>query len=221
MEGANHITPRRVSEFLQGTLDMHDRGMREEEGVTAEDEEAERIVTVVAAESVETLMPAELEEHLALLWEDKEHVGDLLDSYYTRRWLQQAPRIVKRALTLNRIYPTNPLPDLAVGYLREATRAYLFGLVHASLAMSRSALEEGLKDSLRQFSSAFSGVTDLKDLIEAARMARLVTDELAGEAHEVRGNGNSALHRKKCDDKMAYESLQKVREVLEHLYSED
>jgi hypothetical protein len=70
----------------------------------------------------------------------------LLDEYYSKHLLAQIPRIVKRALALQRIESTAVIPRQVNVYLEQATRAFVAGLWDATAALARACLEATLED---------------------------------------------------------------------------
>jgi len=78
-----------------------------------------------------------------------EIIEDLLDERFTRDVINAVAGYVKRTLELSRLEAARIPSTLTNGYLREASRTYIFGLPHASVALCRAALEQALKENLR------------------------------------------------------------------------
>jgi len=58
------------------------------------------------------------------------------------------PGYVSRIMQLSRLEGTMIPSDITNGYMREAARTYIYGLPLATVALSRAALEQALKEKL-------------------------------------------------------------------------
>lgn len=143
-----------------------------------------------------------------------------LDACFTRTLLKQILEIVDRAIRLEPVVVgEEPRGSLNV-YLREATRAYLFGLFIASVALSRSALEEALEDRVPCLLQNTTSNEKLKHLIRAARTIRpmVLNEETYLVADKVRRSANKVVHGEACTAGKALEILQDARTVLRFMY---
>ena len=142
-----------------------------------------------------------------------------LDDCFSVALLKQIPTMVSRALRLDPLviseYPKGPVNT----YLREATRAYLLGLFIASVALSRSALEQALEEKIPKGLQTDSKEEKLKKLIKAAELSKLLPGDLLYLADQARKAANKVVHGKPCDESGTFDILIKTREVVRSLYS--
>jgi hypothetical protein len=104
-------------------------------------------------------------------------------------------------------------------YLRESTRCYLFGLFNASVALSRSALEQALSKKIPTLLQGRSTEERLHTLIKTARSSILKhSTDICDLADEVRQKGNSIIHGKICQQPTALQVLVDIRRILRALY---
>lgn len=109
------------------------------------------------------------------------------------------------------------MPSAATNmYLKEATKSYIFGLWQGCIALSRAAIEEGLRGEVANELTVRN--PKLPDLITAAIRLRLVDDEHARMAGQVEMAGNQVLHEKPSNENQGLAVLAAVRNVLLHLY---
>jgi hypothetical protein len=111
-----------------------------------------------------------------------------------------------------------------VALLQEATRAYLFGLVRACVAVCRALLEEALGELLtaseREQARGLAGKGELEAMIDVAREKGYLSETDSRKAHTVRKAGNRALHRAAApNDTAAWRVLEDTRAVLGVIYS--
>jgi hypothetical protein len=141
-----------------------------------------------------------------------------LDMCYTREVLRLIPKLVKRTMKLSFILPGKFPSDPTNVFLREASRAYIFGFWQASVAMSRAALEQGLRDRLRD---RLGGGAEAKlyQLVKMAVGAGLLDKTHSELANKVELAGNEILHGKPGTDRTAWEALLAARGALVHLFS--
>jgi hypothetical protein len=104
--------------------------------------------------------------------------------------------------------------------LREATRAYLFGLNRACISMCRALIEGSLKervprqavrDEQYQFDKG-----PLQALIDVSAQRGVLDDTMRKVAHSIRQAGNEALHEKEPTDERSWEVLLGTRALIEH-----
>jgi hypothetical protein len=102
----------------------------------------------------------------------KDHLEDSLDSYYVRKVLRDAPKLVHRTLQLETM-ATQEIPQTnGAFYLREATRCYIHGFWAACVALSRAAVEQALKEAVAKAVGATASDSKLSTLVESARRLR-------------------------------------------------
>jgi hypothetical protein len=148
----------------------------------------------------------------------KDHLEDSLDSYYVRKVLRDAPKLVQRTLQLETM-ATQEIPQTnGAFYLREATRCYIQGFWAACVALSRAAVEQALKEAVAKAVGATASDSKLSTLVVSARRLRLADPAVLSLADEVRIAGNRTVHNKASDQPEAWDTLVRVRAVLLALY---
>ena len=148
----------------------------------------------------------------------RDHLEDSLDSYYVRKVLRDAPKLVQRTLQLETM-ATQEIPQTnGAFYLREATRCYVHGFWAACVALSRAAVEQALKEAVAKAVGAIASDSKLSTLVESARRLRLADPAVLSLADEVRIAGNRTVHNKASDQPEAWDTLVRVRAVLLALY---
>jgi len=134
----------KLSEILLQQIEDLDKDREGWEGPTdPQFEKFHQFLDRVNIDSVESLLPEDLAKLASLVRSRKDLLEWSLDDQYSRTLVKQIPKIVRRAQQLEPMYVKKTLQGPVETYLREATRAYLFGLFQASVALSRSALEKG------------------------------------------------------------------------------
>ena len=73
---------------------------------------------------------------------------DSLDAKYSQELLERVPLFVNRTLKLAVLESKYSASAQTNMYIQEAARAYIYGLPLASVAISRAALEQSLRDRL-------------------------------------------------------------------------
>lgn len=137
-----------------------------------------------------------------------------LDSYYVRKTLREAPKLVQRTLELETMATQDiPLTD-ATFYLREATRCYIFGFWAASVALCRAALEKGLKEAVAKATGSPVLECKLSKLVESASRLRLADPAVLSQAEQVRIAGNRTVHNRASDQPEAWDTLLALRGVM-------
>ena len=102
-------------------------------------------------------------------------------------------------------------------YLQEAVRTYIFGFPQASVALSRAALEQALKESLAlQLSGVF---ISFQELLKEAGKWNILDGATEDMARDVANAGDEVMHERPSDLRRAAEVLAKVRGLLQHIYS--
>ena len=127
------------------------------------------------------------------------------------------PGYVKRTLQLSRLNSINFPSKTTNGYLQEAVRTYILGLPQASVALSRAAMEQALKENLgRQLSGDF---ITFQKLLEEARKWNILDRTMELCARDIANAGDSVMHEKPTTIPQALEVLAKLRGLLQHIYS--
>jgi hypothetical protein len=151
---------------------------------------------------------------------DHENVAFIFDDLYTRDFLKRAESIVNRTMRLSAMAP-EATPDSGVNlFLREASRCFIHGFWNSSVALSRAALELGLKQGLKNRLAGFIPTEDdLKLLLEYAQQYRVIDGAEFEMGDKVRKSGNKVLHGSHADEKLSWDNLWAVRGVLKAIYS--
>jgi hypothetical protein len=140
-----------------------------------------------------------------------------IEHYYVRDMLERVPKMVDRTMKLSHITPQKaPLGPTEV-YLKEATRTYLFGFWDASVALSRAAVEQGLRQAAKERFN--QNLKTLRELIDAGLLLGLLDNPNKDLADKVVDAGNRVLHRQPADETEAWDVLCAARGVLLHLVS--
>ena len=144
---------------------------------------------------------------------------DYLDDCLSRQLVSEIPRMVARAIQLEPM-SIGPSPHADQNaYLREATRCYLHGLFNASVALSRSALEQALSSKIPTLFQTAAGGDTLNTLINTARSSILKqAPEVCNTADQVRKVTNGIVHGKTCKERGAFRVLKDTRDIIVYLY---
>lgn len=209
-----------TSQYLLEYLKNCDEDDENEKPTSADDKELAKLLDTLRVDSVESVLPEKLSMIVRVLHSPKDVLEYSLDDLYSRYFLREVPKIVKRALKLEPLFIEKPIGERVEIYLREATRAYLFGLFQASIALARSALEESLKRHLKERGLPMLAQSDeLLALLRAAALSKLLDSSLLQSAHDVRKAANDVLHGSLRGDLDALDVLIKARKVLDALQS--
>ncbi len=144
--------------------------------------------------------------------------GWALDDCLCCTLLERIPTMVSRALQLEPLAAGGDARPSVNVYLREGTRAYLFGLFNASVVLCRSALEQALVHKVPEVLQAHSKEEHLKKLIRAAELSKVLQGDLLRLADEARRFANNVVHGQTCKEKEASDMLSKTRRVVTELY---
>jgi hypothetical protein len=144
-----------------------------------------------------------------------------LDDCLSRMLVSEIPRMVARAIQLEPMsIAKSPQADQNA-YLREATRCYLYGLFNASVALSRSALEQALSSKIPTLLQRAAGGDTLRTLINTARSSILKqAPEVCNAADQVRKAANRIVHGETCKERGAFRVLKDTRDIIVYLYRE-
>ena len=148
------------------------------------------------------------------------HPGSIeycLDDHFTREVIYAVRGYVDRTMRLSRLEAVKIPSDVTSIFLHEATRTYILGLPQASVALSRAALEQALKENIGyQSTGTFVKIKDLLDEAEQAQVLDKVTRQVADRIVKV---ANDVLHERATDLTEAFDVLVLLRGLLQHLYS--
>ena len=149
---------------------------------------------------------------------DRDVLEWFFDDCLSRLLVFEVPRMVSRALQLEPMsIEQSPGAD-ENAYLREATRCYLYGLFNASVALSRSALEQAFSSKIPKLLQG-AGEDTLLTLINTARSSILKQKpQICDRAHEVRKKANDIVHGKTCKGPEALRVLKDTRDTIVCLY---
>jgi hypothetical protein len=138
----------------------------------------------------------------------------------------EVSHILERIARLSFVFDSPPIKTRAgtavIALLKEATRAYLFGLTRSSVSTCRALLEESLRervsttDVVDEFVRTKRGAIEC--LINVAGRKNVLNGDLVRKAHLVRKAGNGALHKAAPSDETAWRTLQGTRRIVTYLY---
>ena len=209
-----------ASEFLMSQIDLRDDAFTAEERAHAE---KDRAFIEAVAKTIIQARSGRVEEKLAalevLVQTSPELVAYFLDDYYTREMLEAIPKQVQRTLVLAQLEVLRAPSKTTSVYLQEAIRTYIVGLPQASVALSRAALEQALKESIG-YQSTNTFVT-MSDLLNEAESAKVLDEANRKFAREVADAADQVLHEKPTTLSDALNVLIKMRGVIRFIYSEE
>ena len=148
---------------------------------------------------------------------------ELLDARYAEEMLTQVPRFAARTVKLATLESKYPASDQTNLYLHEAAKAYIFGLPLASVAMSRVAMEQSLRDRLgyQQTDERIDFDVLVKEAQKYGLVPRTRRDDGKPAIRVVNTRCNNVMHEKPVSDDEAFEILSAARSVIEELHSKD
>jgi hypothetical protein len=167
----------------------------------------------------ESLTANKLSQLDVIVRDHLEVIDGALDQYYTRRQLEEVPRLVQRTLRLSHLNSRDTPSKQTNRYLAEATRAFIMGLPLASIALSRAALEQGLKEKLgRQGRKDYICFEALSDLAE---QKQAISSAGAKVARDLARRCNRVLHQEPVKShESAFEVLTAIRSILEEMFAD-
>ena len=150
---------------------------------------------------------------------DFRHVIDrVLDRQYTLRQLDEVPGLVSRTLRLAHLSAHDTPSKQTNRYLAEATRSFIKALPLASVALSRAALEQGLKERLGR--QGRRDYTPFETLVREVEQRHILSPTGARAAMDLNRRCNAVLHQQPIkDEEAAFEVLTGVRSILEELFA--
>lgn len=151
--------------------------------------------------------------------------NDLLRAAFAREQLQLIEPAVLRATHLRECVVATASSEEADRYLDEATRCYFLGLFTACAVMSRSVLEEAVKQRLpdglaRQVRTRYRNTATLGNLLHEVNNNLQLTGidpDFPRVANKVNDTGRKAVHQGLLSEDEARECLQNARRALELL----
>jgi hypothetical protein len=211
---------RTLSELVQHYISSLNQVSDQRPEVRAGFEQARNMIMAIVNDLIasrETLTDSQLATVEELVKSKPEMVKGFLDEHFTRNLVVAVPGYVDRLLKLSRLKAsTNPSATTNV-YLREAVRTYVLGLPQASVVLSRAALEQALKEKLgKQLSGEF---ITFQELLKEARRCHILDHRMERCARDVANAGDDVLHDRPTDLPKALEVFNKLRGILQHIYS--
>jgi hypothetical protein len=140
------------------------------------------------------------------------------DDLYVRRLLAQIPKMARRTTHLAPIIVEVSPQKPTRHYLKEATRAYVFGFWPSCIAMSRAAVEQALRERLGK---AESESVECGLLLKEAVWRGMLDQSAASLAAKVQLEGNRWLHGRFIEEEAqqtAWGTLMAARGVLGALF---
>ena len=183
-----------------------------------EDEKYEKMIDLIVDNVIST-REVLLDNKLASIEKliSPELVAVFLDERFTRNAVDAVPGYVSRLMQLSRLEGTTIPSNITNGYMREAARTYIFGLPQATVALSRAALEQALKEKLgKQLSGEF---ITFQQLLKDARKWNILDGIMETCARDVANAGDDVMHDRPTDLPKALEVLDKLRGLFRHIYS--
>jgi len=206
-----------VRVFIDG-LDGDDTGLTPED--FAESQKPRQLIAFIVDDLIksrEILTDSKLDMLERIVRDEQELVEGFLDDRFTRDVVDAVPGYVRRTLELSRLRCDRVPSNTTNGYLREAVRTYIMGLPQASVALSRAALEQALKEGIGyQSTNTFVRMNNLLDEAETAGVLDHANRDLA---RQVADAADDVLHEKPTVLPKALDVLIKLRGVLEFVYS--
>jgi hypothetical protein len=167
--------------------------------------------------SRETIVDSKLAIFEELVKYNPEYIKELLNDRFTRDLIDNVKGYVDRTLQLSRLQASGKPSSTTNGYLREAVRTYILGLPQASVALSRAALEQALKEQLAlQLSGEFIA---FQDLLKEAKKWNILDRTMEMCARDIANAGDEVMHEKPTTLPRALEVLDQLRGILRHVYS--
>jgi len=211
-----------LSQHLQSYIDAldlegkHDIPPEERE----EAKKAEKVVELIV-DDIMASRESMVENRLAVIEKfviaEPELVKHFLDERFTRDVIDAVPGYVSRTMELSRLEGSRTPSKTTNSYLREAVRTYIFGFPQASIALSRAALEQSLKEELGH--QGMRIFVDMNSLLDEAEGAGIIDGVIRKTARRVASEADDVLHERPADLPKAYQVLLMLRGVLQHVYS--
>jgi tellurite resistance protein len=214
-------------EMLEHNVTLEESGWEEMQDYLAEDELDNLRVGV---ELWEILVDAIIRgrQRITGLKETNELLGKIegvnlifwIDKHITLAQLRQAPEMAERVLRLANLDSIEIPSEQTNKYIEEATRCYVYGLIQASVAMSRAALEQALKERLDARND--EGRIGLADLITDAGKRNVLSPQGVGAARKLKNQCNEVMHKTPQDNsESGFEILSGIRSLIEEAFSSE
>ena len=142
--------------------------------------------------------------------------------HYAYELVDALERTVKRSLALEILPVSENAPMEVRRYMKEATRAYLYGLDRASVALCRACVEAALRAKLSALGMMENEAPlELEQMISRASRSPLrLGGPLIMAAHEVRLHGNAVMHFRRDSEVKAKEMVDRMRTVVDGLFGQ-
>jgi|ERR1017187_4422546 hypothetical protein len=204
------------AEFLE--QDMLQEQTTEEQAEWTKHQHLVELIVKAIVSTRETLRSDDTSVFEQFAAADPDLTESLLDEHYTMAALHDIRNVVRRTLRLAQLRASTTPSKQTNRYIQEAAQAYIRDLPMASVAMSRAALEQALKDRLgRQGAGAY---ITFADLVTEARRCNILSVITARVARDLAKSCNDLLHEKPVEnDDQAFEILAAVRSLLQDVYS--
>lgn len=204
------------AEFLE--QDMLQEHTAEEQAEWTKHQRLVDLIVEAIVTTRETLRSEDLSVFEQFAAADPDLTESLLDEHYTMATLKGIAKIVRRTLRLAQLRASTTPSKQTNRYIREATRAYIRDLPMASVAMSRAALEQALKEKLGRQGDGVYVTFDA--LVEDAKKWKVLNTRTARVARDLAKSCNDLLHEKPVEnDDQAFEILAAIRSLLQDIYS--
>jgi hypothetical protein len=165
----------------------------------------------------ETLTANDLAHLDSVVRDHRSVVDKFLDRHYTLRQLAQVPSLVDRTIRLSHLRAKDTPSAQTNRYLGEASRAFIMGLPLASVAMSRSALEQAIKERMGE--QAKRKHSWFEALVDDAVAREIISQTSGVAAKGLAQRCNRAIHHRPVrDEEEAFEILTAVRSILEEIF---
>jgi hypothetical protein len=150
----------------------------------------------------------------------REIVERWLDEHYSFIQLENISGLIRRTLQLSTLTAKDTPSAQTNLYISEASRAYIHGFQNASVAMSRAALEQAVKERLGRQGDGEENM--LGSLLKDAKKWKILSKTGAECAWDLKEKTNKVLHESPVkDEEAALEILVGVRSLLEEIYTAD
>lgn len=208
----------RLSDWLTSQSALFD--VREGYTPSPEDREAQFYLERIAEELIEgrEAFTSECFEVLeSALRNQPEILEGEIDRILTTRALSGIRGMVTRVVSLSKLDPVRIPSDQTAVYVREAAKAYVYGLFQASAAISRAALEQAIKEVLSRQGTGESIWFQklLKKLKETGALEEGIIDQIGKTAEKA----NRVIHEGPTDRSGAFEILFESRALIVQVYS--
>ena len=213
--------PSRLSEYVQDYISSLDwgsvRDLTPEE--RAESKQTGKLIKMMVdalIASRETITGSKFKAFEQMVNSVPDLIKSELDERFTRDLIKGVPGYVERTMQLSRLDASRLPSKTTNSYLQEAVRTYIFGLPQASVALSRAALEQSLKENLGYQGTPTS--IEMNTLLDEAEGAGVIDKTIRRLARKVANEANNVLHERPTSLAKTYEVLAMLRSVLQHLY---